>query len=412
MKIQEIDKDTFDAFAKKHMLRNFYQSKEYGEMMRKSEYSIMYIGGYKDEKLVAASLIMYKNIAPSIKYGYAPRGFLINYYDTELLKEFSKKVKDFFFTKGYAFLKINPEVTYAIVDLEKKTKVINKKSEELIKTLKQIGYDKLKDNLYFESLLPKFTPVINLTTYDLNNLSPMVRDQIQGIDEKGAFFTSGSKKDIEKFYSFIEKKDSKTKAYYAAILDYFKDSNMVDLLMLNLDYDNFVKYLQRRYIKEQENNDAINQMFKNNPNDTEIYNKKMSSDKMLNDISSDMALINRKMRENILKDVYGAAMVIKHQGRVTILITGQKNEFKQIDFKTFMYYKIIKEYKNAGYLFMDLNGITGDFTNKNPYRELNRFKLKFKPTVYEYIGEFDLIVNKPIHQILWSTNKIQKEFYK
>ena len=313
MKIQEIDKDTFDAFAKKHMLRNFYQSKEYGEMMRKSEYSIMYIGGYKDEKLVAASLIMYKNIAPSIKYGYAPRGFLINYYDTELLKEFSKKVKDFFFTKGYAFLKINPEVTYAIVDLEKKTKVINKKSEELIKTLKQIGYDKLKDNLYFESLLPKFTPVINLTTYDLNNLSPMVKDQIQGIDEKGAFFTSGSKKDIEKFYSFIEKKDSKTKAYYAAILDYFKDSNMVDLLMLNLDYDNFVKYLQRRYIKEQENNDAINQMFKNNPNDTEIYNKKMSSDKMLNDISSDMALINRKMRENILKDVYGAAMVIKHQ---------------------------------------------------------------------------------------------------
>ena len=134
MKIQEIDKDTFDAFAKKHMLRNFYQSKEYGEMMRKSEYSIMYIGGYKDEKLVAASLIMYKNIAPSIKYGYAPRGFLINYYDTELLKEFSKKVKDFFFTKGYAFLKINPEVTYAIVDLEKKTKVINKKSEELFFT--------------------------------------------------------------------------------------------------------------------------------------------------------------------------------------------------------------------------------------------------------------------------------------
>ena len=61
---------------------------------------------------------------------------------------------------------------------------------------------------------------------------------------------------------------------------------------------------------------------------------------------------------------------------------------------------------------MDLNGITGDFTNKNPYRELNRFKLKFKPTVYEYIGEFDLIVNKPIHQILWSTNKIQKEFYR
>ena len=42
----------------------------------------------------------------------------------------------------------------------------------------------------------------------------------------------------------------------------------------------------------------------------------------------------------------------------------------------------------------------------------NKFKLKYKPQVYEYIGELDLIVNKPFHQLLWSTNKIQKEFYK
>ena len=111
-------------------------------------------------------------------------------------------------------------------------------------------------------------------------------------------------------------------------------------------------------------------------------------------------------------DLYGAALVIKHEGRITILITGQKNEFQLANFKTFMYYKIIDEYKKAGYYFVDMNGITGDFTDNNPYKELNAFKLKFKPTVYEYIGEFDLIINKPIHQILWSTNKIQKEFYK
>ena len=77
-----------------------------------------------------------------------------------------------------------------------------------------------------------------------------------------------------------------------------------------------------------------------------------------------------------------------------------------------MYYKIIEEYKKKGYLFFDLYGITADYSDTNPYKELNKFKLKFKPNVYEYIGELDLIVNKPFHQILWSTNKIQKEFYK
>ena len=78
----------------------------------------------------------------------------------------------------------------------------------------------------------------------------------------------------------------------------------------------------------------------------------------------------------------------------------------------YIFYKIIEEYKKAGYLYLDLYGITADFTDSNPYKALNDFKLKFKPTVYEYIGEFDLIVNKPFHQLLWSTNQIQKEFYK
>ena len=48
----------------------------------------------------------------------------------------------------------------------------------------------------------------------------------------------------------------------------------------------------------------------------------------------------------------------------------------------------------------------------NPYKDVNEFKLKFNPTTFEYIGEFDLIVNKPFHQLLWSTGKIQKEFFK
>lgn len=412
MKIKEIDADTFNEFANKHILKNFFQTKEYGNLMTKSEFSVTYIGAYKEEKIVAGSLILYKSIAPSIKYGYAPRGFLIDYYNTELLKEFSKKIKDYFFSKGFAFIKINPEVSLSTVDFEKRSKIINSKSANLINVLKEIGYDKLKDNLYFESLLPKYTPVINLTTYDFNLLDEKIKNELYDSDEKGIYLISGNENDIDSFYSFVENKNSKTKTYYKLFYENFKNSDMVDLLMLNLDYDQFVKYLQKRYIKEEENNERINNLFKENSNDSNLYNQKMESDKILNNISSDIALANQKMQENITKDIYGTAFVVKYEGRVSIVITGQKNDFNSIDFKTFMFYKIIEEYKKAGYLFIDLYGITGDFTDKNPYKKLNDFKLKFKPTIYEYIGEFDLIVNKPIHQILWTTNKIQKEFNK
>ncbi len=411
MKVQEIDKEVFAEFAKTHILKNFYQTKEYGELMRHSEFSVMYVGGYRDNELLAASLILYKNIAPSIKYGYAPRGFLINYYDKELLKDFTKGIKDFFFRKGYAFIKINPEVTYSKVNFDDRTKIINSKSEELINTLKELGYDKLKDNLYFESLLPKYTPVINLNEFKKEELDEQLINEIDDDENKGTYIIKGNENDIETFYPFVEDKNNKTSQYYKVYYQKFKESNMIDILLLNLDYNEYVIYLQKKFIQEQEKNDMINNEFKENPKEMDLFKIKMESDNLINDIKYDISLANAKMQESVLKEIYGAALVTKYEGRITIIITGQKSDFRMLDAKTFMFYKIIDEYKNAGYDYIDLNGITGDFTDKNPYKKLNEFKLKYKPNIFEYIGEFDLIVNKPFYQILSSTNKIQKEFY-
>ena len=62
MKIKEIDAETFDKFASNHVLKNFFQSKEYGDMMSHSEFQVMYIGGFIDGTIVAGSLILYKAI--------------------------------------------------------------------------------------------------------------------------------------------------------------------------------------------------------------------------------------------------------------------------------------------------------------------------------------------------------------
>ena len=138
----------------------------------------------------------------------------------------------------------------------------------------------------------------------------------------------------------------------------------------------------------------------------------MKSDKIVNDISRNIAIINNRMKADTNSEILGAAFVIKYENRINILISGQKNDFNNLDVKTFILYKIIEKYKKEIYLYLDMNGITGDMTESNPYKDVNDFKLKFNPTTFEYIGEFDLIINKPFHQLLWSTGKIQKEFYK
>ena len=412
MDIKEIKPEVFSEYAKNHILKNFFQTKEYGDLMKHSDFSVMYVGAYHKGLIVGASLILYKSIGPNMKYGYAPRGFLVDFYDEALLKMFTKKIKEYFLMKGFAFIKINPEVTYSVVNFDDKSKLVNSKSKDLVLRLKELGYDKLRDNLYFESLLPKYTPVINLPNYDFSVLDEKLINNMKDAEISGISMSIGNEEDIEKFYSFVNDKESKTSTYYKFFYKEFKKSDMVDLLMVNLNYETYVKYLQKQYIVEQESNDALNRQFEMTPNDAALYAKKTRSDDIMNRISADMALANQRMQENNPKEVLGAAFVVKYEGRVTIIISGYNKDFQGIDIKTYIFYKIIEEYKKAGYLYLDMYGITADFTDTNPYKELNEFKLKFKPTVYEYIGEFDLIVNKPFHQLLWSTNQIQKEFYK
>ena len=412
MLIEQIEKNVFDEFAKNHVLRNFYQTSAYGELMSRNGYTALYIGGFTNSKLVAASLILCKSIGPNIKYGYAPRGFLINYYDTSLLKEFSKKIKDYFFVKGFAFIKINPEITYNIVEYDTKTKIVNTKNKEIIKTLKELGYDKLKDNLYFESMLPKFNPIIYLPKYDLNAIENNISKEIVSYEKKGINLTIVDKNDIDLAYEFIKEKTTNKVKYYSDLYEIFSKNNMIDLLLVKLNYAEYTKFMQKEYNEKLEINEQINMEFNENPNNLELYNKKMESDKIINDISKNITIINNRMKEDTNSEILGSAFVIKYENRINILISGQKNDFNNIDVKTFIFYKIIEKYKKENYLYLDMNGITGDMTDTNPYKDVNDFKLKFNPTTFEYIGEFDLIINKPLHQLLWSTGKIQKEFYK
>lgn len=412
MIIKEIDEYTFDEFAKNHILKNFYQSKEYARLMKKSEYSVMFIGGYQGDTIVGASLILYKSIGLNMKYGYAPRGFLIDYYNESLLETFTKKVKDFFLLKGFAFIKINPEITYATLDFNDKSKTINTKNKDLITKMKMIGYDKLKDNLYFESLLPKYTPVIYLPSYDINILDEVFVENMRNLELGGIKLINGNENDVEVFYNFIDEKESKTLAYYKYFYKIFKESDMVDVILCEIDFSTYVKFLQKEYVNEQEKNEKINAEFRENPNNMDLYNRKTKSDQTLDRISSSIKFANDRMEENTMREIIGAVFTVKHEGRVTIINTGYDKNFNSIDTKAFIYFKLIEEYKKAGYSFIDLHGITADFSDTNPYKKLNDFKLRFKPNVFEYVGELDLIINKPFHQLLWSTNQIQKEFYK
>lgn len=411
MQIKEINENEFDNYVINNNLRSFYQSSSYGKVADKDIYSTLFIGAYKNNELVGVSLILSKIIVPGIRYGYAPRGFLINYYDYNLLEEFTNNLKRFLSKKGYAFVKINPELTLSEVDFNG-NKRINELNNKLICKLQNLGYHKLKDNLYFEAMLPKYNPVIRLDEYDADDINKKTKIRIVNTFNTGQNLIIGDEYQINTFYDFIKNKKNKSLDYYKNFYKIFKEKNMIDLLLVEVNYHEYLENLKLEYEKESKNNALINYKFSKDPKNKHIYNLKMTNDKILNKINDKIAEINSKILNGEHKVIIAGALIIKYTNRINILISGYDKKYSELNPNYFLHFNIIKRYKNNDYKFLDLNGITGDFSKTNPYKGLNDFKLRFAPKVYEYIGEFDLIINKTIYSLLFSTNKLKKEFDK
>lgn len=410
MIIKDISMNEFNDFSKNHILKNMFQSIQYAELMSKYGYEPIYVGGYENNILVAASMLLTKKIAPAFKYGYAPRGFLVDYLNSELLSEFTKKLQGFLYKKNIIFVKINPEIIYSIVNKDNGEKEINYINAKIIDILESLGYIKLKDNLYFEALLPRYNPIISLMEYDFTKLSSTIKNKITKNAKKGLYLVEGTPEDLKTFYSFIKDKKNRPFEYYKDYYEIYNRDDMMDLILIEINNTEYLKAIKSEYEKEVEINNILNVDFQNNPKDEGVYNKKMNSDKKLSDLNVEIGKTSLKIQKNILKDTIAGALVIKYMNRVYILISGFDKNYSKLNPNYLLHAKIIDKYKKENYKFLDLNGITGDFTDDNPYKGLNDFKTSLNPKIYEYIGEFDMVVNKTMYQILLSSNKLQKEF--
>ena len=91
MDLKELSITEFENFSKQHILYNFHQSIDYALLKAEEGFEYELIGGYLNNELVAASLIIYKKIANGY-YGYAPRGFLMDYSNIYIVDNFTKEI--------------------------------------------------------------------------------------------------------------------------------------------------------------------------------------------------------------------------------------------------------------------------------------------------------------------------------
>lgn len=406
MYIKELTVPEFNNFAKNSEYDNYHQTLSYALLKSENGYEYEIIGFCDDEKIYAAAIVLVK-ILDGYLYAYIPEGFFINYHDDQLLKMFTDALYKYYKKEDIVFIRINPPIKICEIDSKTHNKKYISDNYEIINKLKKCGYIKLEDSIYFESILPKYNAIIDLDNYSFDNLSKNVKNKIRRGIRRGLTFEIGNANNINQLYSFIKKKINRNEFYYNDYYNIFKREDNIDYFLISIDYEKFITNSQISYNNEQKKNELLNIKVVNNPNYKNI-NSKMNSDKTLNTYKEDIALASKYLNSSDKVYIAGA-LVIKHGNTATILINGYDKKYYPFSPNYYLFYEILHYYHNK-FKFIDLNGITGDFSRSNKYHGLNQFKLGFKPNIYEYIGEFDLIINSRAYNHLVKKGYLKKEF--
>lgn len=411
MEIVQITKEEFDAFAENYPSKNFYQTSSYGTLMDRHSFDDYYLALKDGVTIKAATLILIDKVLFGYKWGYCPRGFLIDFNDYQLLETFTRLLKEFLNKRNFMFVKIDPYIIHKSRD-KKGMETGEISNTQIVDNLIKLGYEHNGFNLNFENLKPRWNAVITTNEEDelFLRYTKEIRNKIRKAEKMGVEVVKGTPESVKQFYSLIDKKHSRKLNYYLDMMEILGKNDMFEIYFSILNTANYIEKSQKAFEEEEQRNNEINHELEeniNSNNTSNIIKRKMASDTLLNYCKQNIINATNLYKEYPEGVIIGANAIIKYNNEIFFLIDGYKQEFKNYCPNHYAKFQIIEKYKNEGYTRMHLNGISGDFNKSNAYYGLTRFKLGFAADIEEYIGEFTLVINKGKYKTFNKLNPIR-----
>ncbi len=387
MKIIELNETQFKNYSKLHSNRNYKQTTEYANM--KKNYNKLYLG-FLDEKssnLMGATLVLERNIS-NYKIGIIPGSFLVDYNNETLFKDFIAYLKIYLKNKKYVYLKVENKVPYKIFD---KAGVINYFDTNIIKLFDELNFIRSNKNHYMQVILKaEKTPDETYKLFNTNtkrNISldsrraiSIYKDESNNIDNIFNLNNNSNRKEVENI-----------------INSFNTDNNSVEIYTAKLNPEKYVNNYRYLLKEEDVNNDRLNSMmqdFSVKKTDS-LINKKMLSDKLINKYNNEIVKATNLLMKNPDEILMGSILILRNNREIYFLDEGYNKELKEFYSSHLLKWEIIKKYISEGYNIFNFGSIKNMDKNNNSYL----FKIGFGGNVYEYIGYYDLVINKWLYKI-------------
>lgn len=391
-----IDAQEHDQFVENHSLCNLLQSSSWAKV--KDNWGSELVGVYNDGRLVASSLVLIKVLPMKFTMLYTPRGPIMDYTNQALVKYFFEEIKKYGKRKKALFIKMDPTIHYKDFHLKEEQKV-NPQAQVALDTIIQNGaiHQGLTMNMH-ETIQPRFQANIYQEDFSEDQLSKSTKKMMKQAQKKGVTVRKGHEEMVADFAKIVELTTKRQHIslrsgdYFKKLLTIYPDNSFIMLAEVNL---------KERLLESKERFDQ-NQVALENLKENQV--KKRHN---LEELNVSLTRELKELEENISQSgdivIVAGALAVTFGSTSEILYAGMDERYKRYMPAYLTWYDTIEECFRRGCSSCNMGGLEGSLNDG-----LLKFKANFNPTINEFVGEFDLPVNKLLFKASEYAYKMRK----
>ncbi|MCI8346801.1 MAG: aminoacyltransferase [Bacilli bacterium] len=408
MEFKTITAKEFDSFAKKHVQASFNQTSSWGSLKKTNGWKSHYLALIEKKKIIAGTLLLSKEL-PLIKKNmfYAPRGFLIDYNNYEILNEFTTHVKKYAKDKNAIFIKLDPYIIYQERDIDGKVIPEEKNNKKAFHNLIKLGYQHFGFNLMQDTLQPRWLFVTDTKDKTVEEVMSKMESKTRQIIRKNERLCIKTREidetELETFKDIMQHTGDRRQfidrplSYYQNMYKHLAPSHILKILLAELHTDELLNSLEKEVVECQKNYDNRKKKHDqglNKMNENKYISKQREAENNIHRLQKKMKEVKELQAKHGKIIVLGGILFLIHGSEVVSLVGGSYEKFMEYQSAYTIHWEGCKYAIEHGYHRYNFYGITGDFNEANPLYGLYLFKKGFGGKVVELIGEFDLVISK------------------
>ena len=387
---ENVAPERHDAFVRQSPLCNLLQSSDWAKVKENWDHAI--VGVEDEDGLKASAMVLIKRLPLHFTMMYIPRGPIMDHTDEQLVCFFMSALKRWAKRYHCLFIKMDPGIHY-------KDYPIGEDIPLILDNMKKAGAIHQGFTTYIEeSIQPRYQANVYACEDFEVSLPRHTRRLIKDAVKRDVRVVRAGKEQIQAFSDVValtEKRKHvslRNQEYFQQLMDIYGDDCYLFLAEVDIP-----QTLNRLYAEKQQNDEELASLGDGAPK------KKRRLDDIHRALERDISEFEQFAQEYPQKTVIAGVLSIRMGDTLEMLYAGMNDRFKKFMPQYYLYTEIMKHAFARGCRYANMGGVEGDLSDG-----LTKFKANFAPYINEFIGEFDLPVNKVLYRFAHSAYQVRK----